>query len=149
MPRQTASDTRIWWEVSGLLASDGHVGIRDRHARFAPVAIVSQPADNRALLEALRERTGLGDLMLRGSQLTWRIARAADTARLAERFREYPLPLVSRRRRQLEIWTGAVALKAQGLPARRALADAADELRSARRYGGPHLLCTCESPPAG
>jgi hypothetical protein len=146
---ESASDERIWWEVSGLLAADGHLAIRDRHARFAPMAIVSQRTDNLALLQAVHERTGIGDLAVRATQATWRVARAADVAVLAERLREHPLPLASRKRSQLEIWTSAVAMKTTGRSARSRLADAADALRRARRYDGPRLLCGCdEAAPA-
>ena len=141
-----ASEDRIWWEVAGLLASDGHLAIRDRHARYAPEASVSQRTDNAVLLETLQERTGLGDLVRQGHQLTWRVSRAAETQQLVDRLRTFQLPIASPRRRQMEVWALAVALKAAGGRGRGALADAADSLRSTRRYRGPTLLCTCPQP---
>ena len=133
-----ASEDRIWWEVVGLLASDGHLAIRDRHARFAPIASVSQRTDNAVLLETVR-----GADRPRGSRPSGspaHLARQPGRRNPAARRRPPHVrscQIASPRRRQMEVWALAVALKAAGGRGRSALADAADSLAVGAPLPGP------------
>ena len=141
-----ASDDRLGWELAGLLSSDGYLALRNRAARFAPVASISQRTDNEVLLKLLRERLGLGDLVVQGRQVSLRITRHEDLRRLIALLRTHPIPPAAPRRRQFEIWAGAVALRGTRPSRDPEIVAVCDALRRAKRYAGPRLLCSCQAP---
>lgn len=141
-----AADEHIAWLFSGLFGADGHLALRNRQARFAPVAVVSQRDDNAALLDLLAKRIALGEIHRQGRQLYWRVSRLEDCRELLGLLREYPLPLSSPRRRQLDVWGRALSLRDRRPSRSVALATLYDALREAKRYSGPRLLCSCPMP---
>ncbi len=143
----TAGREHLAWVFSGLFAADGSLALRNRHARFAPVAVVSQRCDNAPLLRSFANGLGIGELHAQGRQVYLRVSRLPECRALAEILREFPLPASSPRRRQLDTWSRALALRDSRPSRSSALAALCDELRAAKRYSGPRLLCSC-SPPA-
>ena len=139
----SATDEQIAWSLSGLIAADGSLALRNRKARYAPVMALSQRSDNRALLQAYVDRLGLGDLIVQGTQVSLRVTRLDDCQRLADIVRGHPLPASSPRSRQFDVWMSAVAMRGTRPGSSADMSAAFENLRRAKRYAGPRLLCSC------
>ena len=62
---ELASDTHWGWHLSGFVAAEGHVSLRDAASKFAPQFTVVQRVDNIPLLEAYRDRLAIGTIRVR------------------------------------------------------------------------------------
>lgn len=140
---ESASDEQIAWSLSGMIAADGSLALRNRKAHFAPVRALSQRSDNRALLQAYVNRLGLGDLIEQGTQVSLRVTRLDDCRCLADIVRRHPLPASSPRSRQFDVWMSAMAMRGTRPGSSADMSAAFENLRRAKRYAGPRLLCSC------
>jgi hypothetical protein len=141
--------------LAGLAAAEGCFELRSSGTHYyVPVFRLTQRVDNRALLEALCERIGIGRLaavaVTKGAPAwQWVVDDRQGTGRLIEILREHPLPPGSPKARVFDAWTEAVAVRhyvrlgrARGsLRADPDLARLGRQIREIRRYRGPWACC--------
>jgi hypothetical protein len=153
----SASAEHRGWLLSGLLAADGSIALRNERSKFAPSLSLVQRIDNLAVLELFRGDLGAGEIRVRpargqGAPLAvWEVTRLDDCARLVAHLRAYPLPACSPKARQLDLFAAALDVRARstdggrrhGARASAELASLAAALREAKVYRGPRLLCEC------
>lgn len=157
---ELASDTHWGWHLSGFVAAEGHVSLRDAASKFAPQFTVVQRVDNIPLLEAYRDRLAIGTIRVRpagrgiNQMAEWSVTRIGDCAVLVDYLTRFPLPACSPKAAQVEVWAGALAVRAKvtdggrrhGARASSELAEAYQRLRAMKEYKGPRLLCDCRQP---
>ena len=120
---------------------------------------MTQRIDNASLLEAMRERMGMGRIagvpVRTGSPaVQWVIDTNDDVSRLAALFRGHPLPSGSPKQRQFDAWTELMAVRRhlRATRPRRALREAPGllrvvaEIQDGKRYQGAWPSCDCEAP---
>jgi hypothetical protein len=159
LPAMSAmDDEHLGWTLSGLFATDGYFGLRNRLGKFAPAASLDQRIDNHEMLLFLRDRFAIGTVAVfsngKSPLSSWRITRLDECARLASLLRQFPLPLSSPRSAQFDKWTESLAMRRQITDGgRRRGASASDDLegiywalRRLKQYAGPRLLCDCSTP---
>jgi hypothetical protein len=144
-PGMTSAEAHTW---SGLLEAEAHfaVGPNNGGTTWSCSLKVALRDDDRDLLVALTETTGLGHLTEKparaGSrpQVVWTASSKLECLVLAEILEDHPF--LGRRRNEQALWTEAVRLWASDrylsdTPAWRKLALLAHQLRAARRYQPP------------
>lgn len=137
--------------LAGFIAAEGCFELRSYGSHFhAAVFRLTQRIDNLALLEAFRDRLGIGRLndvpVTKGSPaVQWVVDDRLGIERLVELLRSHPLPPGSPKARTLEPLTEAIAVRRHirltrprgALRTDPDLRRLGDEIRAIRRYGGP------------
>lgn len=129
--------------LSGFIDGEGSFLIpRYNQGRYyAPRFKLNQRDDDLALLEEIREKTGLGTVCRSASgtghpQVMWQVNAKADNLALTRMLDDYPLR--SRKQRDYEIWREAVLIHNRFGQTPR-LAALKEELEDVRKYvGAPH-----------
>ena len=156
---RAAGDRQLGDYFTGLVATEGCLEARSsRTHHVRPAFRLTQRIDNFALLELLRERLGIGDIVrvsVRVGSPAFQLVvqRGEDVDALVRLLRAHPLPASSPKAGQFDAWVELIALRrgiltlgTRGDLARSStLAAVAGEIRAAKRYAGHQELCTCRA----
>ena len=137
--------------LAGLVAAEGCFELRSSGSHHHRLLFrLTQRIDNLALLEALRDRLGIGHLVdvavTKGSPAAqWVVDDLRGVERLSEILRSHPLPPGSPKERVFDPWTEAIAVRRHvrltrprgALRTDPDLGRLAAEIRAVRQYGGP------------